>query len=305
MPLAQNYKDDVTLLEAKPGFGKSTIGPFGRESSHPPRFHMNVNRGVTFIKHGATSNTVNIIADDDLPDIDLVLPHKNEHHTFYLSSCESGTGIDIQDSNLSSQRSSTSSTYSCTHVESSTGISPLQSNSFLRVLKHLHSLTLRRRKHGRYGTLSSSLHLFFKKPHHSSLSQFYKSPSTSELTANTDKNHLCKRTTSHPQLHMIDTIKGSRSDMKNNVFNTRRLLLRRLRASDKTVSEDNNTNTMSSLDLATVPSLVLTTDSNASFPSVQRNISSDMNYVSDLFLSNNSHLIYSTDVIVQHKRYYL
>ncbi|CAF0874271.1 unnamed protein product [Adineta ricciae] len=175
----------------------------------------NVNkRGVTFIKHGATSNTVNIIADDDLPDIDLV-------------------------------------------------------------------------------------------PHHSSLSQFYKSPSTSQLTTNIDKNLLCKRTTSHPQLHMIDTIKDSHSDMKNNVFNTRRSLLRRLRASDKTVSEDNNTNTMSSLDLATVPSLVLTTDSSASFPSVQRNISSDMNYVSDLFLSNNSHLIYSTDFILQHERYYL
>ncbi|CAF0843937.1 unnamed protein product [Adineta ricciae] len=301
MPLAQNYKDDVTLLEMKSGFGKSTVGPFGRESSHPSRFHMNINRGVTFIKHGATSNTVNIIADDDLPDIDLV----NEHHIFYLSSCESGTGIDIQDSNLSSQRSSTSSTYSCTHVESSTAISPLQSNSFLRILKHLHSLTLRRQKHGRYGTLSSSLHLFFKKPHHSSLSQFYKSPSTSQLTTNIDKNLLCKRTTSHPQLHMIDTIKDSHSDMKNNVFNTRRSLLRRLRASDKTVSEDNNTNTMSSLDLATVPSLVLTTDSSASFPSVQRNISSDMNYVSDLFLSNNSHLIYSTDFILQHERYYL
>ena len=43
MPLAQNYKDDVTLLEAKSGFGKSAIGPFGRESSNPAHFPMNIN----------------------------------------------------------------------------------------------------------------------------------------------------------------------------------------------------------------------------------------------------------------------
>jgi hypothetical protein len=57
----------------------------------------------------------------------------------------------------------------------------------------------------------------------------------------------------------------------------RRLLLR---ASYKTVSEDNNTNTMSSLDLATIPPTVLITDANTSATLTQ---TIDTKCVSDLF----------------------
>ncbi|UJR21274.1 hypothetical protein I4U23_024367 [Adineta vaga] len=202
----------------------------------------------------------------------LEIPHSDERHTFYLSSCESGTGIDIQDSNISSQRSSTSSSYSSPNIEESTAISPIQSNIFLAVLKRLHCLTLRRQKHGRYRTLSSSLHLFFKKHHHSSINQLHKSSSTSQISTTLDKNRLCKKTSSHLQLHVIDTMKDKYPHMKN----IRRSLLRRLRASDKTVSEDNNTNTMSSLDLTTVSSSVFVTDFTSLLTSAQQNISNDM-----------------------------
>jgi hypothetical protein len=209
----------------------------------------------------------------------LELPRVDKHHTFYLSSCESGTGIDNQDSNVSSRHSSTSSLCSLSNVGISTTTSSIYTNSFLDILKRLHCSTLRRRKHGRYRTLSTSLDLFFKKPYHSSENQFLKSPSNPQLTTNTNKCFLPKKSRSHQQLNIIDTNKYKHLNIKN-----RRSLLRHVRASDKTVSEDNNTNTMSSLDLATIPPTVLITDSTSSFQLTQQIIPLDIKRVSDLFL---------------------
>jgi hypothetical protein len=217
----------------------------------------------------------------------LELPRVADHHTFYLSSCESGTELDTQDSNVSSRNSSTSSSsFSTSNVAPSTTISSIHTNIFLDILKRLHCFKLRRQKHGRYRTLSSSLHLFFKR-HHSSENQFYKSPSTSQLTTtitkDTNQNFLSKKSKSHQQLHIIDTNKEKYFNIKN-----RRSLLRHVRASNKTVSEDNNTNTMSSLDLATIPPTVFITDSSSSATVTQQMIPFDMKRVSDLFLHNNA-----------------
>jgi hypothetical protein len=217
----------------------------------------------------------------------LELPRVTDHHTFYLSSCESGTGIDIQDSNVSSRNASTSSSFSNSNVDTSTTISSIHKNIFLDVLKRLYCSTLRRRKHGRYGTLSSSLHLFFKKPYHPSENQFYKSPSSPQLTTDTNKSFLSKKSRSHQQLHIINTNNDKHLNIKN-----RRSLLRHIRASDKTVSEDNNTNTMSSLDLATIPPAVLITDSTSSATCMQQIIPIDIKRVSDLLLCTKTFIAY-------------
>src|SRR4051794_7884706 len=98
----------------------------------------------------------------------LELPRDVDHHTFYLSSCESGAGNGLNDSNISSRRSSISST-SSSNTDVQKPIHPVHTNIFLNVLKHLHCITLRRKKHGRYRSLSTSLHLFFKKHHQPSI----------------------------------------------------------------------------------------------------------------------------------------
>ena len=198
----------------------------------------------------------------------LEIPSVAQRHTFYLSSCESGTGIDLQDSTKSSRNSSTSS-FSSNHVAQT-----IDTNSFLMVLKHLHCLRLRRQKHGRYRTLSSSLHLFFKTHQHVFDNQFYKSPSMSQLHFSiTGKQSPSKQSRSHHQFHLIDTFKEKTIDLTN-----RRTLFR---TSDKIVSEDNNTNTMSSLDLATIPPTLLITDTNSSSTAMQQILSNHVKHVSD------------------------
>jgi hypothetical protein len=220
-------------------------------------------------------------------------PRAIDHHTFYLSSCESGAGIDIHDSNISSRRSSISSTSSL-NVGLPTPVSPVHTNIFLNVLKRLHCLTLRRKKHGRYRSLSASLHLFFKKHHPSSIdisqstTDFCKSPSSPEFPAtktDTEQTTLSKRGNySCQQLNFTGATRDKNSNSKNNCFHTRRSLLRRHRKSDKTVSEDNNTNTLSSVDLAITPQLlptVLITESTSLVTPVQQIKSFDLKPVSD------------------------
>ena len=162
----------------------------------------------------------------------LELPQMSKHHTFYLSSCESGTGID---SHESSRHSSTASLP--ISERSSTA------NPFLKVLKRLHYSTLRRQTHVEYRT---SLHHFFKKPHHSIENQlFYKSHSYPLLTT-----VKCKKSTnrSYRELHSNSMQHNQLANKTSSKFRFNHI--RRL--SDKTVSEDNNTNTMNSCDLPTV-----------------------------------------------------
>jgi len=227
----------------------------------------------------------------------LELPRGVDHHTFYLSSCESGAGIDTHDSNISSRHSSVSSTHS-SNGNLPTPITPVHTNVFLNVLKRLHCLTLRRKKHGRYRSLSTSLHLFFKKHHHhqptidisQSTIDFCKSPSSPQFsTIETDiekatlsktGNHSCQ------QLYLTGANKDKILNSKNNDFQTRRSLLRRIRNSDKIVSEDNNTNTLSSVDLAITPQLfptLLITESTSLVTPVQQITSFDLKRVSDFF----------------------
>jgi hypothetical protein len=212
----------------------------------------------------------------------LELPPVVDHHTFYLSSCESGTGIDIRDSNVSSRHSSSSSSsssFSPSNTGASETSSSIHTNMFLNVLNRLHCLKLRRQKHGRYRTLASSLHLFFKNHQHASIHQFFKSPSSPQLTTEIEKNLMNKRSNSHHQLQTIETSKNKPFNIKN-----RRSLLRRVRKSDKTVSEDNNTNTMSSLDLTSLTPTVLITETTSSATLLQHTISIDAKRVSQLFL---------------------
>jgi hypothetical protein len=218
----------------------------------------------------------------------LELPRDIDHHTFYLSSCESGAGIGTHDSNISSRRSSISSN-SSNNIDLSRPITPAHTNIFLHVLKRLHCLTIRRRKHGRYRSLSTSLHLFFKKHHQPSIDisqskiDFYKSPSSPEFaTVKTDVETVIqsrKVNRSCQQLHLSGANKDRIFNSKTNDFPTRRSLLRRTRNSDKTVSEDNNTNTLSSVDLAITPQLLIT-DSSLSVTPVQQIVSFNLKHVS-------------------------
>jgi hypothetical protein len=223
----------------------------------------------------------------------LELPRDVDHHTFYLSSCESGTGIGVQDSNISSRRSSISSTSSA-NVDLPTPVTTVHTNVFLNVLKRLHCLTLRRKKHGRYRSLTTSLHLFFKKHHQPSIDisqstiDFCKSPSSPQFpTIRTDieKSTLSKNGThSCQQLYHTGAHTDRDFNSKTNDFQTRRSLLRRMRNSDKTVSEDNNTNTLSSVDLALTPQLfptVLITESTSLVTPTQQITSFDLKRVSD------------------------
>jgi hypothetical protein len=223
----------------------------------------------------------------------LELPRGVDHHTFYLSSCESGTGIGTHDSNVSSRRSSISSTTS-SNVDLSTSITPAHTNTFLNILKRLHCLKLRRRKHGRFRSLSTSLHLFFKKHHQSSIDisqstiDFCKSPSSPQFptTIRTDieKATLSKKPHhSCQQLYLSGANRDRILNSKNTDFPNRRSLLRRIRNSNKTVSEDNNTNTLSSVDLALTPQLlptVLITESILSVTPIQQITSFDLKHVS-------------------------
>jgi hypothetical protein len=222
----------------------------------------------------------------------LELPRDVDHHTFYLSSCESGAGIGTHDSNISSRRSSISSNSSL-NVDLQKPTPPIHRNVFLNVLKRLHCLTLRRKKHGRYRSLSTSLHLFFKKHQQPSIDigrssiDFFKSPSSPQIpTIRTDiqKADVSKKNyQSCQQLYLSGANRDKIVNSKNNDFQRRRSLLRRNRNSDKTVSEDNNTNTLSSVDLAITPQLfptVLITESTSLVTPVQQLTCFDLKHVS-------------------------
>ncbi|CAF1384525.1 unnamed protein product [Rotaria sordida] len=211
-----------------------------------------------------TTNNNNMLADDDLPEIVPLV----------------STGIDISDSYICSRRSSSSSSSSSSsNIGVSTRIPSISTNNFLNVLKRLHYLTLRRQKHGRYRTLSSSLDLFFKKPHQPSINQFCKSSSYPQLrtiTIDTKNNLIIERSTSDHQLHIINNNKNEQFNTKNNYFNTQKPLFRLIRASDNIVSEDNNTNTMSSFDLPTILPTIFVTDTSSSATCVQQIIPNDV-----------------------------
>ncbi len=219
----------------------------------------------------------------------LDLPRDVDHHTFYLSSCESGTGVGTHDSNISSRRSSLSSN-SSVNVDQPQSIPPVHTNIFLHVLKRLHCLTIRRKKHGRYRSLSSSLHMFFKKHHQPSIDtsqskiDFYKSPSSPEFPhLSTDVETVIQSKKSNfscQQLHLSGANKDRLSNSKTNNFSIRKSFIRRMRNSDKTVSEDNNTNTLSSVDLALTPQLLII-DSPSSATPVQQITSFNLQRVSN------------------------
>ncbi|CAF0886703.1 unnamed protein product [Rotaria sordida] len=212
----------------------------------------------------------------------LELPRHVEHHKFYLSSCESSAGIDTHDSNISSRHSSLSSNSSSNIVLPTRTSSSIHTNIFLNILKRLHCLTLRRKKNGRYRSLSSSLHLFFKKNQQSSNNidqstiEFYKSPSSPQIspiqTDIVNVNLSNKLNQSCQQLYHTGAKQNKILNSKNNKFQIEKSLIQNIRHSDKTVSEDNNTNTLSSVDLALTPQLcipALIKESNLSVTPVQ------------------------------------
>jgi len=222
----------------------------------------------------------------------LELPRDVEHHTFYLSSCESGTGVGLHDSNISSRHSSLSSTSSAI-VDLPKPATAVHSTVFFHVLKRLHCLTIRRQKHGRYRSLTTSLHLFFKKHHQPSIDigqskiDFHKSPSSPEFLSNeTDVETIIRAKKGNRSCQQL-YLSGANQDQIFNSKNTdfpRRRSLRRRRNSDKTVSEDNNTNTLSSVDLAITPQFLPTlsvTESISSVTPVSQITCFDLKRVSD------------------------
>ncbi|CAF3402602.1 unnamed protein product [Rotaria sp. Silwood1] len=214
----------------------------------------------------------------------LELPRNVEHHTFYLSSCESGAGIDTHDSNISSRHSSLSSNSSSLNVALPTQTSSTHKNVFLNVLKRLHCLTLRRKKNGRYRSLSTSLHLFFK--NHQQLSndmnqstiEFCKSPSSPQVSiirTDIENTPLSKKNNYHSCQQLYHTGENNNRIVNSKTYDSqkRKSFIQCIRNSDKTVSEDNNTNTLSSVDLAITPQLflpTLVTESNSSVTPVQQ-----------------------------------
>lgn len=218
----------------------------------------------------------------------LELPREvNHHHTFYLSSCESGAGICTHDSNISSRRSSVSSNASST-VDMPT---PVPTNVFFDILKRLHCLSKRRKKHGRYRSLSNALHLFFKKHHRTSIDirrasiDFHKSPSSPQFPTDVQDFTPVKRNyLSCQQLNLSGANDDQIFNSKTVDLPKRRSTFQRLRKSDKTVSEDNNTNTLSSVDLAITPQILPTlcvTESTSSVTPVQQVSPFDLKSVSD------------------------
>lgn len=205
-----------------------------------------------------------ILTAGDAPMDFLEVPRHADHHTFYLSSCESAAGVDAHDSNISSRCSSLSSTSSL-HVGLPTPDSPVHTNVFLHVLKRLHCLTLRRKKNGRYRSLPTSLHLFFKKqqPQPSidisqSTVDFWKSPSTSHLPTNRTDTEPTRKHASCPLIFYTGAANDRTPNSKTLDSPSCASFLRHLRRSDKTVSEDNNTHTLSSVDLAATPHVLPT-----------------------------------------------
>lgn len=219
----------------------------------------------------------------------LELPREanSQHHTFYLSSCESVAGIGTHDSNISSRRSSLSSNAS-SNVDLPT---PVPTNAFFHVLKRLHCLSIRRKKHGQYRSLSTALHLFFKKHHRrtsTNLRQtsvdFYKSPSSPQFP--TDVQVITPVTNNYRSCQQLD-LSGVERDHIFNSKTVNTLPKRRLRKSDKTVSEDNNTNTLSSVDLAITPQILPTlcvTESTSSVTPVQQESPLEFKSVSDFLV---------------------
>lgn len=219
----------------------------------------------------------------------LDLPsHKHDQHTFYLSSCESATGIGTHDSNISSRHSSVSSNSSA-NIDLSTQIKPIYSNPFYTILNRLYYLNNRRTKHGRYRSLSSSLHLFFKKHHQQHPQQqqnetshyFLKSTSSPHMPSANDQ--LIQNQSRYHSCQQIYSRDKNRNQICNSNHRTRGSFLRRMKHSDKTVSEDNNTHTLSSVDLAITPHILPTsyhTESNSSVTPVQQLTAFDLQSVS-------------------------
>jgi hypothetical protein len=220
----------------------------------------------------------------------------DDHRIFYLSSCESGTGIDTYDSQISPRDSSISS-ISSLDIELSTPVSTTHANIFLRVLQRLHRLTLRRRRHGRFRSYSSSLHLFFKRHHklssidlYRSTNYFCKSSSMSQFSSPTIEysatdTHILHKRHSCPYLSSTGVNRDRHVNSKTTDRPLRTAFLRSIRISDNTVSEDNNTNTLSSVDLTITPQLLPTQTMNDSKTSVlpeQQIVSVDLKPVSDL-----------------------
>jgi hypothetical protein len=73
MPLAQNYKDDVSLLESETALSKVTMGSINTKFDAHQETNAKTNRGNNLDRNGvsiATStNDSNMLADDDLPEV--------------------------------------------------------------------------------------------------------------------------------------------------------------------------------------------------------------------------------------------
>ena len=183
----------------------------------------------------------------------LDISHHVKHHTFYVSSCESGSD---SNSNFLSKHSSISS-FESININLSKSSSTIPSNIFLNILKRLHCLMIHRKKNNQYRSLSTSWHYFIKTKHqHTSLTnikpsfiKFYKSSSSPQLSikriSNTKYHRSCQ------QLY------HNRMFNKNN-FQIRQSFKQNFTHSDKTVSEDNNTNTLNSVDLTRTSQLLPT-----------------------------------------------
>lgn len=191
----------------------------------------------------------------------LSVPHltkavNGDRRLFYLSSCESAAEINEHGSNSSSRRSSRSS---CSSTDDNHEFSKEQTNPnlFLETLTRLHSSKIRREKSGRFRSQTASLHLFFKKTRPTPIEyQLCKSSSTEQIQL----TNSFQKTNRRNSLQLFSKSGEQRKSLQNS--KTFLLQHRRNQTSDHTVSEDNNTNTLSSVDLTPnyhcLPTLIVT-----------------------------------------------
>ncbi|CAF0857640.1 unnamed protein product [Didymodactylos carnosus] len=169
----------------------------------------------------------------DLPELDY---HK---HKFYLISFDDQTTATSSCSSMNDQNKSFESasfhTIQSYNDESQEQQQQQQQHGFLSTLKRLHCLTLKRktnrRKSNSYRTFST-LNKFFKRQTQTvpQCYDFRKSHSSPEFNSFSTNNKTLKKISS------LTTFKSTITDDQHHM-------------SDKTVSEDNNTNTLSSVEL--------------------------------------------------------
>ncbi|CAF1038971.1 unnamed protein product [Didymodactylos carnosus] len=264
MPLAINYKDDVSLLE--PEITDQTINDNDKNgisvmaddelpsdvnnklvilSLNSMRSLFNnidimveqMNENVN-VNNEQNINNINMNIIDTASELPVIDYHK---HRFYLYSYEDQTTTPSSCSSMNDRNKSIES-LSFHTIQSFNDDNQQQQkqHGFFAILKQLQCLTLKRKKsrHKSHSHITFSiLNKLFKRQTPEQYYNFKKSHSSPQVYFSTNDNKLSKKVSS------LNTFNSTRINNNNNNNNNTNHM------SDKTVSEDNNTNTLSSIEL--------------------------------------------------------